>query len=157
MHGQLQADTKVERPSLVIGDTFPAWQLETPTSDTIEYPAHTAGQPSIILFWASWCPYCKALMPHLQNVYDTYRGRGLKYYAINIKEDGDPVATLKQRGQDPLLLLDGDEFGESVGVFATPGLFLVDAKGQVIYKRKSGASPEQIEMLLRFLLEKQYK
>ncbi len=34
-------------------------------------PSMQAGV-DIYLFWASWCPYCKALMPHLQSIQVEY-------------------------------------------------------------------------------------
>ena len=52
------------------------WQPPEFVADTSEgkpfnYPTVLQG-PTIVLFWASWCPFCKALMPHLQSIIDEY-------------------------------------------------------------------------------------
>lgn len=104
--------------------------------------------PAILLFWATWCPYCEALMPHLQKVYEAAGKKNLDVYAIDIKDDGDPIATLKKRGLTFTLVLDGDPIAEQYHVKGTPGLFLVDAKGVVVYHPTSG-EPDAMEAALR--------
>jgi thioredoxin-related protein len=44
---------------------------------------------------------------------------------------------------------DGDAIAEQYGVKGTPGLFLVDAKGNIVYKRSGGDAPEKVEAALR--------
>ncbi|MEP6484105.1 MAG: TlpA disulfide reductase family protein [Rudaea sp.] len=110
-------------------------------------PDHRS-KPAILLFWATWCPYCEALMPHLQKVYDAAGAKNLDVYAIDIKEDGDPIAALKKRGQTFTLVLDGDSIAEQYHVKGTPSLFLVDAKGAVVYHPSSG-EPTDVERTLR--------
>jgi len=57
-------------------------------------------QPFILFFWATWCPYCKALMPHLQSLRFEYGDR-VKILAINlIDADGDPVEYVRNAGYD---------------------------------------------------------
>jgi len=47
------------------------------------------------------------------------------------------------------LVRDGDAIAEHCGVKGTPGLFLVDAQGQITYKRVGGDAPEKVEAALR--------
>ena len=85
-----------------------AWEGKGADGKTIRFdPAHRT-KPAILLFWATWCPYCEALMPTLQTIYDEAGKDHLDVYAIDIKEDGDPVKTLQERKQTFTLILDGD-------------------------------------------------
>ena len=112
-------------------------------------PAHLQ-RPALLLFWATWCPYCKALMPYLQKVYDAAGRDKLDVYAIDFKdEDGDPVAELRERGNTFTLVRDGDPIAALYGVKGTPGLFLVGTNGEVIYRRSGGDAPEKVEAALR--------
>jgi thiol-disulfide isomerase/thioredoxin len=105
----------------------PAWVLPSASGQTFRYPQDLSG-PTVILFWATWCPYCKALMPHLQSILDEYRGRhGITVLAIVFRDDGDPLSVLHDRGYEFDLFTEGDAVAESWGVKGAPGLFLADS------------------------------
>ena len=129
----------------------PAWEGKGVNGETIRFdPAHLQ-HPALLLFWATWCPYCRALMPYVQKVYDA-AGRGrLDVYAIDFKEDedADPVAELRERGNTFTLVRDGDAIAALYGVKGTPGLFLVDKDGSIVWRRISGDAPEKVETTLR--------
>lgn len=84
----------------------------------------------IYLFWASWCPYCRALMPHLQSIEDEY-GDQVTVYALNFRDEKDPEAYMAERGFQFVLLPKADAVAEDWGVFGTPGLFIVDSAGRI--------------------------
>ena len=130
-------------------DRAVAWEGKGADGNSIRFdPAHRQ-RPAVLLFWATWCPYCEALMPYLQHVCDAAGPAHLDVYAIDIKEDGDPVAALKERKQTFTLVRDGDVIADLYHVKGTPGLFLVDAKGDIVYKRTGGDAPEKVEAILR--------
>ena len=119
------------------GMAAPSWTLPGIDGGTVMFPADAAGRPAVFLFWATWCPYCRALMPYLQGIREDYAADGVRVFAINFKEDGDPVAHLRELGFDFLVALEGDPVAGRYGVKYAPGLFVVDGAGQVIYRRKS--------------------
>jgi cytochrome c biogenesis protein CcmG, thiol:disulfide interchange protein DsbE len=125
-----------------------AWEGKGAQGQTIRFDPNHRDKPAILLFWATWCPYCEALMPHLQKVYDAAGKARLDVYAIDIKDDGDPVATLKKRNQTFTLVRDGDSIADQYQVKGTPTLYLVDAKGNIIYHPKS-TEPAAVEAALR--------
>lgn len=86
----------------------------------------------IYLFWATWCPYCKALMPHLQSLIDEHDEQ-VRVYAINIKEDGDPMAYLREQGYNFILLPEADEAATAYGVKTTPGVFVINRNGEIYF------------------------
>lgn len=111
----------------------PQFELQTAAGESVAIPADLEG-PAIVLFWATWCPYCKALMPHLQSMLDEYRpALDLPVYAITIREDGDPAAYLASQGFDFVLLPDGDAVADEYGIRFTPSLWVVDGDGTVVY------------------------
>ncbi len=117
----------------------PGFEITDFGGEEFRYPQSLEG-PTIILFWATWCPYCKALMPHLQSIVDEYDGR-VQVVALDFMDDGDPAAYLVQRGYDFTMILHSEEVAASWGVKATPGLFLADQSGRVVFSR--GAIPKE--------------
>ncbi len=126
-----------------------AWQGTGADGRAIHFDPDHLKRPALLLFWATWCPYCKALMPYLQKVDAAAGKQHLDVYAIDIKDDGDPVAELRARGQNFTLVRNGDSIADQYGVRGTPGLFLVDRKGDIVYHRVGGDAPEKVEVMLR--------
>jgi len=89
------------------------------------------GKPVLLQFWASWCPYCKALMPHLQTMADEYEGE-LTIYAINFRDDDDPQAFMQQNGYTFTLLLSGGAVAEQYEIWGTPGVLVFDQNNRQI-------------------------
>lgn len=120
----------------------PDWTLQTPEGESVNYYQDSENKVSVILFWATWCPYCATLMPHLEVINRKYRNKGLKFYAISTFEDGeiDPKKLFDDREYSFKLLLNGDPVAEEYGVKGTPGLFVVDKDKKVIFKRQKGVS-----------------
>ena len=112
-------------------DAAISWNLQTAAGDTITFPNQRDG-PAILLFWASWCPYCKMLMPELQTIADEYPG-DLTIYAINFRDDGDPAAYLQEHGYTFTLLVKGGAVAEKYGIYGTPGLLIFNADNEQVF------------------------
>lgn len=107
----------------------PSFTLADAQGNEVVLPGRHDGV-EIYLFWASWCPYCKALMPHLQSIQVEY-GDKVRIYALNIRDDDDPRKFIDKLGYDFVLLPDADPVMSLYGVKGTPGLFLIDSNGVI--------------------------
>ena len=119
------------------GDQAPSWVGTALDGNTVRFPDPDAGQTTVLVFWATWCPYCQAFMPHLKKIEKDYADRGMRVIAINAKEqdDGDPRGYMRSKGYSFLTVLNGDSIAEDYAVKFIPGLMVVDAKGLVIWRR----------------------
>jgi len=132
---------------------LPDWQASTPAGEAVRLSEIRGDRASVVLFWATWCPYCQALMPHLQRVADQYQQRGVPFLAVNVWDDGDPAAYLREHGHTFTLLLDGESAADAWGVEGTPGLMVIDSARRVRYQRVSGAEPEAVSAAVSEALE----
>lgn len=110
--------------------TSPDWTLVAADGESVRLQDVVSARTTILLFWATWCPYCKALMPHLQSMQLEY-GDKIQVLAINFRDDGDPVTFMKDNGYDFTLLLDGESVAELYGIWATPGVLIVDGDREI--------------------------
>lgn len=107
----------------------PAFTLPDAAGQQVTLP-RTHDGVDIYFFWASWCPYCKALMPHLQSMRVEY-GEDVTIYALNIRDEEMPELFMLEHGYDFILIPEADSVMELYGVRATPALFVVDGKGTI--------------------------
>jgi thiol-disulfide isomerase/thioredoxin len=118
----------------------PAPVLALADADGVTKPLleRTGGKPAIVLFWASWCPYCEALMPPLAQLQKDYGDR-IAVIAVNVwdEADVDPVALIKARGYSFTVLRRGDKATERWRVKGTPGLFVLNGEGLVVFDRNA--------------------
>ncbi len=125
------------------GDEAPSWVASDVHGNVVSFPEVTNGRPAVVVFWATWCPYCKAFMPYLEDIQSDYAADGVKIVAINAKERGigDPVAYLDGLGFPVLGILEGDEIADAYDIQFIPGLMVVDGSGVVSYRRSSTDLP----------------
>ena len=128
-----------------ISDTAPDWVLQNGNGPETNYYRDSAGKVTVLLYWATWCPYCQKLMPHLQQVADQYQGQPVVFYAMNIKEDGDPVKHLKDGGFTFELILNAEQTMDAYGVRGTPSLFVVDRNHKVTWRRIPDTPDEAVK------------
>ena len=119
------------------GDPAPAWIGTDVRGQSVSFPEVIDGKPAVVVFWATWCAYCKAFMPYLAAMHKDYAADGVQILAINALERGrgDPKAYL-QRLSAPLVgILSGDNIAAAYDVEFIPGLMVIDGAGMVSYRR----------------------
>jgi len=135
--------------ALGVGDSAPDWELARPSGTRSNFHDDSPGSVSVVLFWATWCPYCRTLMPHLQRLAGEFEGRPVRFYALNVWEDADPAAHMSKHGFTFELLLAAEQAARAWGVKGTPGLFVVGRDGRVLYVRQSGEDDLDVEIAVR--------
>ena len=90
------------------------------------------GQPTLLVFWATWCPYCKKLLPGIAKLDQKYKEQGLKVLAVNIKEDWKPRVYWRNHEYQFDTVLEGDDVAKKYGVNGTPGIVFIAPSGKVL-------------------------
>ena len=138
----LQACGQEEPPAptgpIGAGDVAPPWTGKNlADGSNVKFPAVLDDSPAVLVFWATWCPYCKAFMPYNEAILDDYAEHGVQIITFNAKERGrgDPVAYVESLGFPTVSIAEADPIAELYGVEFIPGLMVVDGNGTVVYRR----------------------
>jgi len=108
----------------------PDWRLASGDGGSVRLSQEIKNQPVILFFWATWCPYCKALMPHLQSMQIEY-GDDIRIFAFNIRDDEDPWLFMEDKGYDFTLIPEADSIMPLYKVQGVPAVILVDGSGSI--------------------------
>lgn len=143
-------------PAAGVAESAPEWELEDAEGNTVRL-SDFRGNPLILHFWASWCPFCKKLQPGLDRMYLQYREQGVRLLGINFRDDEDthPQQVLDARGYHFKTLVNGGEVAERYGVKGTPTTILIDGEGNIVLTTNT-SDPEvpRLESAVKFLLER---
>ena len=93
------------------------------------------GKPTIIHFWATWCPYCKKLQPGLEKLRVDYSNSDLQILGISFNEDegADPAHALEERGIHFPTLVKGESAAKAYGVPGTPTTVFINRRGEIVW------------------------
>lgn len=103
------------------------------------------GKPVIINFWASWCPPCKAELPHFEKLAKEYKGQ-VHFLMVNVESNNkDAVKNfVKSNGYTFPLYFDKNESGSNAySVQSIPLTVFITADGK-IGERRLGAMSEAV-------------
>jgi len=62
----------------------PLFEIKTLEGEQYKLQDDLGKHPIILDFWAIWCKPCLRELPHLEEIYNEYKEKGLKVYAISI-------------------------------------------------------------------------
>ncbi|MFT5162992.1 MAG: cytochrome c biogenesis protein CcmG/thiol:disulfide interchange protein DsbE [Alteromonadaceae bacterium] len=134
----------------------PNFSLKTEEGKTVSL-ADYKGQPLVLHFWATWCPYCKKLQPGLNALYEKYQPQGLKMLAVSIWEDegATPQAVLNKRGYGFKTVINGDDITKMFNVKGTPTTVFINRAGEVVWRTdKSDPKNPKLEKAILDILKK---
>lgn len=88
---------------------------------------------TLVNFWATWCPPCRAEIPELVKFYRQYQTKGVALLAVNLQESPEAVkAFAGKNGMRFPVLLDGSgKVARVYQVYAIPTTFILDRRGVI--------------------------
>lgn len=97
------------------------------------------GQPTLVNFWATWCPPCIEEMPELSAFDGEFRGRGLRIVGIGIDSASNIAQFSRKTPMSYPLLVAGTSglelvrrFGNTAG--ALPFTVVLDRNGRIAWR-----------------------
>jgi len=130
--GQNLAARADDGPAVLQGKPAPAIALKTLDGQALSL-ADQKGKVVLIDTWATWCPPCRASLPHLDKLYQSVKDKGVNVYAVNVQEEADDVeAFVKKTNLTVPVLLDKDgAVSQAYKASAIPETIIIGKDGKV--------------------------
>jgi cytochrome c biogenesis protein CcmG, thiol:disulfide interchange protein DsbE len=91
------------------------------------------GQITLVNFWASWCPPCRAEHPVLTQL----SADGIRVASVNFKDKAEDASAFLAEHGNPFFAVAFDPKGRSAidwGVTAPPETFIIGGDGKVLFR-----------------------
>lgn len=140
------ADRKSELPSPLIGKPMPGFSLPVlGQPDSLVSNTDLLGEPFLLNVWASWCVTCRVEHPVIEQLAESGQ---IKIVGLNYRDDPADAQGWLQHFGNPFALILADETGRTAidfGVYAAPETFLIDARGNIVFKQIGALTTEIVE------------
>lgn len=141
-------------PSALIGQQAPAVPTTTlPGATQLSDADLRSGNVTLVNFWASWCPPCRAEHPTLKALSQ----EGVPVVGIDLKDPGPQAEAFLAEHGNPFAAVATDPQGRAAiewGVTAPPETFVIDGEGRVLYRHAGPLVREDYTVRFRPQLDK---
>lgn len=129
------------------GSPAPNFELKTIDGKSVSLSDYK-GKKVILNFWATWCPPCKAEMPHMQQFYESKKDRNIEILAVNLTSMDKGLESVKTFKQDygitfQIPLDEDGNAGIKYQAFTIPTSYIIDSKG-IIRNKIVGPMDEEM-------------
>ena len=146
-----QGVSKIKSGSVEEGTQAPDFELTTLDGKKAKLSDYR-GQKVILNFWASWCPPCKAEMPHMQKFHEKNKDNNITILSVNLTRSDRGITAVqnfikKNKLTFPVLLDEKGDIGKTYQAFTIPTSYIIDQKGII---RKKMIGPMDEDMMKNF-------
>lgn len=148
----VNADT--EKPAPQIGRIAPDFTLKDLDGVTVDLKSVTGkNKVTILNFWATWCPPCRAEIPEFIEFVKEHQGEKVALVAVNLQEGQKKVAAFAETAgmNFPILLDEKGSVAQVYQIYAIPTTFFIDGSGVIREKVEGSISLSRLESIYRKL------
>lgn len=137
--------------SIQKGDVAPDFTLTTLAGEEVKLSDYR-GKKVILNFWATWCPPCKAEMPHMQNFHEA-NGQEVEILAVNLTDKDNGFDNVQAFIDDYELtftvpLDETGEVGTTYQAITIPTSYILTTEGKVQHKIVGPMDENMMEQLI---------
>lgn len=121
--------TGFAEPKDWIGKQLPALGVQF-SGGTPDYK----GKAAIVEFWATWCPPCRASIPHLNEINKKFKDKGLVVVGITDEKKETVEKFQKTLPMEYNVAIGGAEIEKKIGINGIPHAFIVGKDGKVVWQ-----------------------
>lgn len=138
---------------LAKGEMAPDFNLTTLDGKTVKLSDYQ-GKKVILNFWATWCPPCRAEMPHMQAYYEEQAAAdNVEILAVNLTEKDHGLKKIKTFKKEyglsfPIPMDEQGETGSLYQAVTIPTSYIVDEQGRVQTKFVGPMDQATIEKII---------
>ena len=135
------AAARAQDMGIEIGSKAPAAAVETLDGKPANLSQFIGKTPVVIEFWATWCPNCKELEPHLKEVAAKYANQ-VRFVGVSVSVNQSPErvrAYVAKHGMPGDQVFDTK--GNATGAYDVPAtsyVVVLDRTGKVVYTGLGG-------------------
>jgi thiol-disulfide isomerase/thioredoxin len=142
-----------------VGQTPPEISIAELLNAAPEMPktlAELRGRVVLLEFWATWCPPCRRMIPHMQELSEKYSQKGLQILSVTKEKPEVVKPFVKENNMKYTIGLDVQgKTMRTYGITAIPTAYLIGADGKVIWQgHPSELKENQIEEALKMVEKK---
>ncbi|MCK4923260.1 MAG: TlpA family protein disulfide reductase [Bacteroidales bacterium] len=93
----------------------------------------------LLNFWATWCPPCRAEMPSLQKLYDSY-GEKIVMLLVSTEDQNTINQYLIQNEYDFPVYIQSSPYTQSFQVGSIPTTYIIAKNGRIVSSKKGAAN-----------------
>jgi peroxiredoxin len=114
----------------------PDFTLPALDGQPVSLSQYLGKKPVLLVFWATWCPECKAAIPEINSLYGGPLSGKLQILGVDYRESREKVsAAVKSRDIRYTVLLDEKgTVAREYGVIGIPTYILIGKDGKVTYR-----------------------
>ena len=120
---------------LDIGDRPPAFRAQDLHGQAQSLEAYQ-GRVIVLHFWATWCPYCRAEIPKLVTIHNTWSEQGVVVLAVSVDENLDALREFVAKAALPYAVIPEETADRPVSaryrVQGLPTTYLIGADGRIV-------------------------
>ncbi len=142
-------------PRVKVGEPIPDIELTDLEGKTVRLSDYY-GTIVVLEFWATWCPDCREVLPHLQTLSDTSGDAGFSVVTVSVDNKSETVRTfMNENGYSFMVLHGGLHIREMFAIKAIPTLYLIDRAGvlRASLVEYGSRGTEEIDRRIRQLIE----
>jgi thiol-disulfide isomerase/thioredoxin len=142
---------KFKMKDLFVGATLPDLKSEDLDGKAVKLSDYK-GKVVVLDIWATWCPPCRAMIPHERELVERLKGKPFALISVSFDDKKETLTKFLEKEPMPWShWFNGrkGEIGEQLNVRFFPTIFVLDGKGVIRYKGVRGkAMDKAVDALL---------
>jgi len=153
----IQKDFKGQVKDLFIGATMPELKSKDLADKDVKL-SDLKGKVVVLDIWATWCPPCRAMIPHEREMVKKFKGKPFALISVSADAKKETVTSFLEKNEMPWThWWDGQRgsIGTELNVRYYPTIYVLDTKGVIRFKDvRDKAMEKAVETLLKEVEDK---